>query len=48
LRPDPSLAEREAAEERGQLDAARATMTAADVVSRRRETRTLKRLQETA
>jgi len=29
LRPDPSLAEREAAEERGQLDAARATMTAA-------------------
>jgi Zn-dependent M16 (insulinase) family peptidase len=47
LRPDPSEAAREAAEERGQLDAGRASMTAADLEAAVADTRTLKRLQET-
>src|SRR6185436_10883873 len=47
LRPDPEQAEREAMEERGRLDAARATMTATDLAAAVEDTRTLKRLQET-
>ena len=47
LSPDPTQAEREAAEERARLDAARAAMTAADLETAVEETLTLKRLQET-
>jgi Zn-dependent M16 (insulinase) family peptidase len=47
LKPDPTQAEREAAEEKARLDAARRTMTAADLEAAVAETLTLKRLQET-
>jgi len=47
LRPDPEQAAREAAEERGRLDAVRAGMTAAERDALVENTRALKRLQET-
>mgnify|MGYP001172651028 CR=1 FL=1 len=46
LRPDPAQAERDAAEERARLDAARASMSEADLERIVAETEALRRLQE--
>ncbi|MBX0329162.1 insulinase family protein [Oscillochloris sp. ZM17-4] len=48
LRPDPELAERDAAEERARLDAARAAMSDAELEAVIAETHALKEMQERA